>query len=491
MLNALLALGCWPLAGCCRTTTVGSLPHRAAYQASSQRPWASGLCALLLQFAFAQDSLNMRLLSVWDDPSLPASGLYDNTYNGSWGHARDGREYGIIGSTMGTHIIDVTDPLVPEELFFVPGAVQGPNIIHREYKTYQDRLYAVTDEGPGTLQIIDLRGLPDSIDVTYDSNDLFFRSHTLWIDTANARLYTHAGNSDFAIYSLADPDLPTLLLKPELSVPWWTSVGPVHDAYTVDNVAYVNDIDAMHIIDFSNLNAPVLLGSLTNYPQAGYNHSGWLHENGWLYAMCDETHNTRVKLFDVSDPNDIQFIDTIGPMTRINNIPHNPCFQGDLLHLAYYYDGYWLYDTSDPSNAELLGYYDGSLIADGFSYKGVWGVYPYLPSGIVLGGDMQRGLMIFDISQALAVRDGLAKPDDVLHVWPNPATDEVRIAMDRSRNERLSVELIDMQGRSVLRASLNGEQALDIRTLPTGSYVVKATTNERTMTARLIKTTAQ
>jgi hypothetical protein len=99
--------------------------------------------------------------------------------------------------------------------------------------------------------------------------------------------------------------------------------------------------------------------------------------------------------------------------------------------------------------------------------------------------------MIFDISQALSVRDGLTKSDDALHVWPNPATDEVHVAMDRSRNERLSVEVIDVQGRIVLRASLNGERSLDIRTLPTGTYVVKAMTNERTMTARLIKTTAR
>ncbi len=79
-------------------------------------------------------------------------------------------------------------------------------MIHREYKTYRDRLYAVTDEGPGTLQIIDLRQLPDSAPVLYDSNALFSRAHSIWIDTANARLYTHYGNTDFAIWSLADPD---------------------------------------------------------------------------------------------------------------------------------------------------------------------------------------------------------------------------------------------------------------------------------------------
>lgn len=491
MLNALLAFGCWPLAGhCC--TKVGSLPGRAFSLASSQRPWASSLCALLMQMTFAQDSLNIRLLSVWDDPVLPPSALYDNTYNGCWGYHRDGHEYGIIGSTMGTHIVEVTDPNSPVERHFIPGAVQGMNIVHREYKTYQDRLYAVTDEGPGTLQIIDLRGLPDSVHVVYDSSDLFFRAHTLWIDTVNARLYTHGGSSDFAIYSLADPDQPTELLVPPTAVSWWGSaVGYVHDAYTRNNICYTNDVDGMHIVDLTDVNAPVLLGSLTNYPQPGYNHSGWLSENGWLYAMCDETHGTRVKLFDVSDPNDIQFIDTIGPTNGIGNIPHNPFFQGDLLHIAYYYDGYWIYDVSDPANAQLLGYYDGSLIPDGFSYKGVWGVYPWLPSGIVVGSDMQRGLMIFDISAAVGVKEAGGRAPGALHVWPNPAMDAVRIAMDRSRPEHLEVHVIDMRGRTVMQARLNADEPLDLRTLPQGAYVVKATTNERTMTARMIKDPAR
>jgi hypothetical protein len=203
--------------------------------------------------------------------------------------------------------------------------------------------------------------------------------------------------------------------------------------------------------------------------------------------MCDETHNTRVKLFDLSDPTDIQFIDTIGPATRINNIPHNPFFQGDLLHLAYYYDGYWLYDVGDPADAQLLGYYDGSLVADGFSYKGLWGVYPWLPSGRVIGADMQRGLMVFDIGAALAVRDGATRQAASLHVWPNPATDALRVAVDRGRSERLDVELRDMQGRTVLRARITDDTPLDIAALPVGTYLVRATVDGRTYTARTIK----
>lgn len=422
----------------------------------------------------AQDSLNVRKLGQWSDESLPGSFLYDNTYNAVWGYARDGREYAIIGSTMGTHVIDVTAAATPTQLAFIPGAVQGGDVVHREYKTFHDRLYCVTDEGPGTLQIIDLSYLPDSVHKVYDSHALFYRAHSIWIDTANARLYTHYGSSEFAIWSLADPDIPTLLLKPELSVPWWSSVGGVHDAYTVNNITYANDVDAMHIIDFTDVNAPVLLGTLDNYPQMGYNHSGWLHDNGWLYVMADETHGLDLKLFDVSDPTDIQFVDTVGTDLGPGSIPHNPCFQGDLLHVAWYEDGYWLWSVADPYNAQLLGFYDMHPEPYSFSYKGAWGVYPFLPSGHVLISEMQHGLFVLDIEQALAIANRGSASEDALSISPNPAAEEARIHVPNGLRNDADLRISDMTGRTVcVRQHVQGaEVRLETRTFAPGMYTI-------------------
>lgn len=433
----------------------------------------------------AQDSLNVTCLGRWHVDTLPASWLYDNTYNAVWGYARAGHEYGIIGSTMGTHLIEVTQPTTPVEVAFVPGAVQDGSVVHREYKTYRDRLYAVTDEGPGTLQIIDLRYLPDSAPVIYDSGVLFHRAHTLWIDTAHARLYTHYGNSDFAIWSLADPDAPTLLLKPEVSVPWWSAVGGVHDAYTVNNICYTNDVDAMHIIDFTDASAPVLLGTLDTYPQPGYNHSGWLHENGWLYVMADETHGTDLKLFDVSDPTDIQFIDTIGVELDVHSIPHNPVFAGDLLHVSYYYDGYWLWNCADPSDCQLLGYYDTSVEPHGMSYKGAWGVYPFLPSGLVLVSDMQRGLFVLDIAMALRMQQ--PPPGAIAQVRPTITPDRVEVSLALPAPARW--EVFDATGRLLEGATFaTGRTTVDLRTLNDGTYLLRITQGNASSTHRVIKT---
>ncbi len=473
------------------------LPQRRT--TDNRQPTTIGIfLALVLAFfltgthrAFAQDSLNVSKVYQWQGEGLPGSFLYNNTYNAVWGYARDDREYAIIGSTMGTHIIDVTPNDITGEIAFIPGNDQGGDIVHREYKTYRDRLYAVTDEGAGTLQIIDLRHLPDSAPLIYDDNDLFSRAHTLWIDTANARLYTHYGSSDFAIWSLEDPDAPTLMLKPQNSVPWWNQlVDGVHDAYTIGNMTYTNDVDGMHIIDFNDVENPVLLGSLnsTDYPQPGYNHSGWLHDNGWLYVMADETHGTDLKLFDVSDPTDIEFIDTIGTDLGPGSIPHNPCFQGDLLHVAYYEDGYWLWNVADPANAQLIGWYDMHPEPYAFSYKGAWGVYPYLPSGHILISEMQHGLFVLDIAQALSVVPG-AEIDRGLRIWPNPATRGISIALPRGIGHGPSIIVTDATGRSMLTdmtPNSSVELTLDTRNFAPGPYAVSVSDRNRSWTTTLL-----
>ena len=114
---------------------------------------------------FSQISQNVNLLYNWNEDSLIGSKEYDNIYNEIWGVVVDGREYAIIGSTYGTHFFDVTTPENSHEVGFVMGRVVGPEIIHRDYHDYKGYLYAVSDEGPSSLQIIEISNLPDSVHV--------------------------------------------------------------------------------------------------------------------------------------------------------------------------------------------------------------------------------------------------------------------------------------------------------------------------------------
>ena len=243
--------------------------------------------SLLLSALFAQDSLNVRKLFHWDDPTIPEGvEVYFNQYNEVWGYAKEGREYAFLGSTLGVHVFDVTDPVNSVLVDHVPGRFSGQGVIHRDYKVHAGHLFATCDQGPSSLQVMDLQYLPDSVHVVYDSDELLARAHNIQIDTVNARLYTNGGSTQFSVYSIADPANPVLLIDCEADIPWWGStIGYVHDCFVRDNIVWTNDQDGMHVVDFSDVENPVILGSLTNYPDQGYNHSGWMNDDGTLYAL--------------------------------------------------------------------------------------------------------------------------------------------------------------------------------------------------------------
>src|ERR1051325_225550 len=95
--------------------------------------------------AFAQyPSQNITMLDQWDSTQIPQETTYHIRYNGIWGwhNPVDNREYAIIGSTEGTHFVDVTNPTNVVQRDFVPG--RRAQCIWREYKTYQNYCYMVS-----------------------------------------------------------------------------------------------------------------------------------------------------------------------------------------------------------------------------------------------------------------------------------------------------------------------------------------------------------
>ena len=198
------------------------------------------------------------------------------------------------------------------------------------------------------------------------------------------------------VYSLNSPTNPTLIYS-------YNDVGHVHDAFVRNDSAYLNcGNSGFRILDFSNVNQlgdqPTLLGSLTSYPDAGYNHSGWLNDNGTIYVMQDENHGYDVKIIDVSDLSNLTVLSTFNSGVDPNSMAHNGIIKGNLAFIPYYHDGLRVFDISDPSNPIQTWKYDTYTANDHISFKGAWGVYPYLPSGNIIVSDMQTGLYIIELS---------------------------------------------------------------------------------------------
>jgi len=446
----------------------------------------------------AQDSLNMSLAYHWEDNSLVASSAHDNTYNEIWGYTNNGREYAIIGTTAGTHIFDITDINNVDTVEFIPGKEQGSSIIHRDYDTYQNYLYIVSDEGASSLQIADLTFLPDSAPVVYDDDALIVRSHNIFIDTVSGNLYscggaTNLGFNKLSVYSLsADPTDPQFLINCENDVPFWSgTIGYVHDIYVKNDTAYCNaGTNGLFVVDFTNMSNVQGLGSLTNYFQQGYNHSGWLHPSGDYYALADETHGTDVKILDVTDFSNITFVDTLGSnIDDTISIPHNLIFHGDNLYVSFYFDGLYVFNTADVNNISLAGFYDTSTRPHDINkYEGNWGVYPFLPSGKILASDMQDGLFVFDVTFPTSVKDYNENNQFAFLAYPNPASNSITITTTLFENA-LDFTIVDVSGRVVKGGQLYKSQTtIQIEDLPSGFYAFSITkSNGEVSTKKFIK----
>lgn len=449
------------------------------------------LCLLLfftMVIGIAQTSDNCTAIYQWDDDNIVNTYAYNTAFNEVWGITQNGREYAIIGSTMGIHIIDVTDPENASLIHFVQGAFTGPEVVHRDFHDYNGYLYVVCDEGSSTLQIIDVSNLPESVETVYNSNDLLTTAHNVFIDEENAILYASGGSQELNLYSLEDPENPELIINCASQVSGWSQVGYVHDLYVKNGIAYCNAGDGLYIVDFNNTNSPSFLGSLTSYSDQGYNHSGWLNGDGTIYALADETVGTRIKILDVSDPTDITVLSLIGPTDFPQSIPHNVIFDGDLLHIAYYSDGYYLFDISDPENPVFIANYDtcGSIDCD-FVDDGAWGVYPLLPSHNILVSDQKNGLFVLNISEVVSVDES---KNELTWNLSNPVINETNtIELIGLAQADLEIKVRNALGQTIYNtiSRNNNELTFQIPNLSSGIYFVILQTEKEEKTFKIIK----
>jgi choice-of-anchor B domain-containing protein len=334
----------------------------------------------------------------------------------------------------------------------------------------------VCDEGASSLQIVDLSYLPDSVSLVYDSDQLVIKSHNIFIDTAFAKLYVCDG--DIKVYTLSNPLSPTYFTTIDLP-------SHAHDLYVKNDTAFVNGgPDGLFIYDASVPN-PQPLNTLAVYPQKGYNHSGWLTDDGNTYIFADETHGKQMKVLDVSDLNNLTIRGTFMTMTDPNSIPHNQIIKGNYIYSAQYFDGFYIYDITDLDNVVEVGNYDTSTQpVDGSKYEGAWGTYPFLKDGKVLVSDMQNGFYVFDVSSIVTSQKEITS-DKKFAIYPNPTTGNLNLSLKNAGLKE--IEVIDYQGKTVYSEQSNNKRlTINIEQLPKGIYVIKISTSSEIFTQKIL-----
>jgi choice-of-anchor B domain-containing protein len=348
-----------------------------------------------------QQSSNMTLLGNWDDNALPR-------YSDVWGYAApDGREYALIGSRNFIHVLDVTNPTVSIDEIARLNTFTDSGSTWRDIKVMGHYAYCVTETSEG-LQVIDLGDLPNTASIVFQTNTAFSNCHNVILDSLSSppKLYmlgtnTGAERDGYIVYSLADPANPTLLGSFNLTSGAFMG-GYLHDGYVIRDTLYANhEGRGMYAYDVSDWSAPTELGQLDGYVEEGYNHSCGRTDNGNIMVMCDETTDTGVKVVDISDPMDMQVISVFRSTLNapdLRSLAHNPYVMGDsLVVLSYYGDGVQVWDIRDPANPRRLAYYDTTPGSSSYT-NGIWGAYPWLPSGNILGSDMENGLFVLSVN---------------------------------------------------------------------------------------------
>jgi len=436
---------------------------------------------IMSSLVFGQQN-NLNVLYQWSDETISGDNWVGNVYNEIWGFVQNDHEFAVMGSTEGTHIFDVTDPANGYLVASIDGGSTSPDVVHRDFHTYNGYLYAVADEmNSSTLQIIDLNNAPNSIEVVYDSNDIITRAHNIFIDEDNSIMYVCGGKVNgvsnyLCLLSLDDPENPTYLTN-------YNTHGYVHDIYVIDNIGYLNaGNNGLHIVDFSDINAPQTLGSLTDYPYQGYNHSGWLNSSGDTYIFADENHGYEMKICNVSNPNDIIVNTTFLSNIDVNSMAHNLIIKDDYVYVSHYHDGLWIWDISNPSNPVVVGSYDTYNPDDHDSYRGAWGVYPLLPSGNILVSDMQSGLFV--LSPPENQNSNILENSIEVSIFPNPFNEELIIQMNS--NDNFNISIFDIHGKMVLNEKKNTSCKLYPK-LDSGVYFLEVNSEKVSYNVKIIR----
>ena len=258
-----------------------------------------------------------------------------------------------------------------ETVTIVPGPKDNDPYYHRDIKTYKNYAYAVSENTGANagLSVFDLKYLPDSVSVIGYfpiDNSGSVRSHNISIDTSKGFAYLEGTSTKHVtIFDLSDPELPVYVGA--------INSLSIHDLYARNDTLYLAEKNAhtFSIWDLSDKSNPVMLVR-KEIPNAGYVHTIWPTNNSRYVVRAEETPGKTVKIWDVSDYNNIT---KVGEWLGSSRLAHNPQVLDNLLFISHYQSGIYVVDISDPTNPTEIAHYDTYPPGEAAEFNGNWGVY--------------------------------------------------------------------------------------------------------------------
>ncbi len=371
--------------------------------------------AALTSSAAAQfTSSNVQLMD-WID--LPAFGATSGA--ACWGYVSpSGREYALMGLRTKLAVVEITDPANAQ----IVGQVTHSESLWCEIKAYDTYAYVVNEAGGG-LDVVDLsdvdNGVVTLVQRVTDMN--LATSHTITVDPVSGYLYLNGsgvpggGSGDLdggrlSAWSLANPADPVHAGTVSASEGTY-----VHDSqvvtytsgpYAGKQIAFCCNggigLDIYDVTDKANM----FRLSRTTYPNLAYAHQAWLSEDRQHLYLNDELDNVNeTVIFDVSDLSNPV---VVGSSTSgVAAYDHNLFYRDGFIYEAEYHAGLRVFCAADPLHPVQVGWFDTYPADDLGNFDGAWHVYPFFPSGTVIISDINRGLFVVDVSDALVAGSAL------------------------------------------------------------------------------------
>lgn len=308
-----------------------------------------------------------------------------------------GNEYALVGASTGMSIVNVTIPASPIEVLQIPNV----DDLWKEIKVYGKYAY-VTTEGGGGLQIVNMTSLPNTAGVVYQqyTGDGVIAGtldaiHALHIDGHYCYLYgSNLFGGGAVVLDIIDPWNPVYVGNYQLP-----GSNYVHDGYVRNDTLYAGHIyeGFFSVVDFTDKSSPVELAS--QFTPNNFTHNTWLSTNSRVLFTTDETADSYLAAYDITDLGNITELDRIqsqnaGGNAAVHNTHIIQKAGNDYAVTSWYKDGFTIVDVGRPTNLVTVGYYD-NFVGGGSGFVGNWGIYPYLPSGTIVGSNIDEGLWVF------------------------------------------------------------------------------------------------
>lgn len=341
-----------------------------------------------LQRSGAQDHYGLELLSRVTTTEHLSS---------VWGLSHSsGRDLALVGTTAGLRIFDLDDPIHPVELAFF----QGHDCVWRELKTWKDYVYVVTecDDGLIMIDLSDLGHISAHQRTVYIDRDsvehAITRAHTLFIDE-KGYLYFAGANNNHSGFVILD------LQQDPLNPQWVNGYDDeyYHEVFVLRDTLYGASIyfGEFVIWDIRDRMNPVRLNS--QQTAFRFSHSVWREPVRPVLYTADERNSAIIESWDVSDPRRIRRLGAWRTNTPDDpeSIPHNCFFRDSFLFVSWYTEGVRVLDASDPTNLTEVAWYDTHPQKQS-GFHGVWNVYAFFKSNILLASDIENGLYVLQFN---------------------------------------------------------------------------------------------